>query len=73
METQELIDFKNKWIGKDVIVTDPTHPHYKTVGEVTDVEYTFAGWGMKIKNTQQDSVFYGDEFFIFKGNQIKLL
>jgi len=65
--------FKKQWIGKTVVVVDRNHPHFGTMGEVTEVERTMAGWGMKIKNTDNTSIMYGEEFYIFKGNQIKVL
>jgi hypothetical protein len=71
-ESQEMKDFKKKWIGKSVRVVDKSHPHYNVIGDVSNVEKTPVGFGMKIKNTQNDSIFYGEEFFVFKGNQIEL-
>lgn len=68
----DVEQFKNQWVGKSVRVVDRNHPHYNAIGDVTDIEYTFAGWGMKIKNTQNDSIFYGEEFYIFNGKQIKV-
>lgn len=72
-ESPEMAAFKEKWIGKEVRVVDRQHPHFNVIGEVTGIDHTFAGFGMKIKNTQRDSIFYGDEFYIFKGHQIQVL
>lgn len=77
METEELSKqletLKKTWVGKSIHVKDINHPHFNTIGEVIDVEYTLAGWGMKIKNMQNDSIFYGDDFYIFNGKQIDLI
>jgi len=72
-ESPELAAFKKQWIGKSVRVTDDHHPHFNAIGDVIDVERTLAGWGMKIKCTQNDSIHYGSEFYIFKGKQIEIL
>jgi len=71
--TPEVEAFKAKWIGREVKVIDPKHPHYRDEGEVTDIERTPVGWGMKIKCNDSASFFYGEEFYIFNGKQIKLI
>jgi hypothetical protein len=72
-ESPEMAAFKAKWIGKEVQVIDRLHPHFGAIGEVTGVDHLIVGFGMKIKNTQNHSIYYGEEFYIFKGNQIKIL
>lgn len=73
LESREMSEFKQKWIGKEVEVIDPKHPHYRTKGEVTGVDRTAVGFAMKIKDTDNHSIYYGEEFYIFRGNQIKVI
>jgi len=64
--SQQLEDFKKKWIGKKVYIKDKSHPHFDETGEVIDVRNTFAGMGMEIKGEWES-------FFVFRGDQITVL
>ena len=61
-----LQEFKNTWIGKRVKIIGINHPHRGDSGTCADVEYTHAGWGIRI-NLEN-----GDGCFVFKRTDIRL-
>lgn len=46
---KQLQDLKEKLIGKQVKITGVEHPHRNSVGEISDIEYTPVGWGLRIE------------------------
>ena len=61
-----LQKFKNTWVGKRVKIIGINHPHRGESGECADVEYTNAGWGIRIILEN------GEGCFVFKGTDIRL-
>ncbi len=62
-----LEDFKKNWVGKTVKIISINHPHYGESGEVISVDYTNAGWGVRIKLENYE------ECYVFNGHDIKEL
>lgn len=63
----KLEAFKKEWIGQHIKVTHKDHPHFGETGKVTSVDYTNAGWGIKIESDHQ----YGESFYVFRGGELK--
>jgi len=64
---EALQKFKDAWIGKQVKIVGLYHPHRGGIGIATSVDYTNAGWGIRVDFED------GQSGYVFKGTDIRMI
>mgnify|MGYP003439718356 CR=1 FL=1 len=64
---EALLKMQKTWVGKQVKIVGLTHPHKGGIGVATSIDYTNAGWGIKVEFED------GLSGYVFKGTDIRLI